>query len=266
MNSQHLLRKLFWFRISAGKMFGRISSSTLTSLIRELRPQKTDVELIRIGDDTDGGYLVPDDLQDINACFSPGVSDIANFEIDLEKRGIPSHLADATVDGPPEELVPASFTKKHIGPGNSESTMTLEKWVHDCVGHAEGDLLLQMDIEGDEYRTIPILNRDVLKRFRIVLLEVHSLHRLYNPSFFKLFAKTMRHLTKDFVIVHNHPNNCCGSAIIDGVEVPRVMEFTFLRKDRVSRTVPATEFPHPLDCDNLADKPTLELPTVWYRD
>jgi hypothetical protein len=37
--------------------------------------------LLRIGGDSDGGYLVPDDLENISSCFSPGVSDIFNFEL-----------------------------------------------------------------------------------------------------------------------------------------------------------------------------------------
>jgi hypothetical protein len=40
----------------------------------------TDVPLIRLGADGDGGYLVPDDLEDVAACFSPGVDDRASFE------------------------------------------------------------------------------------------------------------------------------------------------------------------------------------------
>ena len=52
----------------------------------------------------------------------------------------------------------------------------------------------------------------------------------------------------------------------DGIKVPRVLEFTLLRGEHISQTAPATEFPHPLDRDNLAGKPTLELPALWYRD
>ena len=36
--------------------------------------------LIRIGSKNDGGYLVPDDLKNINACFSPGVDLNVNFD------------------------------------------------------------------------------------------------------------------------------------------------------------------------------------------
>ncbi len=265
MNKTELARKLFWFRVSASKMTGKVQSAKLRAFLKEIRPMKTDIELIRIGGDTDGGYLIPNDLEGISACFSPGVSDVASFEMDLQKRGIPSYLADYSVDGPPAGFNPAKFTKKFIGPQNTDTTMTLDHWVSDCVPDSDNDLLLQMDIEGDEYRSLPATNATTLKRFRIILLEIHRLDRLYNPAFFRLFKRTMEKLMVDFTIVHNHPNNCCGSVSISGVEVPRVLELTFLRKDRIKEATPALEFPHKLDWDNVPDKAPLVLPEVWYK-
>ncbi len=40
-----------------------------------------------MGGENDGGYLVPDDLEGIEYCFSPGVSNIATFELDCLNRG-----------------------------------------------------------------------------------------------------------------------------------------------------------------------------------
>src|SRR4051794_36195573 len=48
-------------------------------LIQALRPWITEHPLIRLGGEHDGGYLLPDDLDGIVACFSPGVSDEASF-------------------------------------------------------------------------------------------------------------------------------------------------------------------------------------------
>ena len=53
----------------------------LKELIKALRPVKTKFDLIRIGGANDGGYLIPDDLEGIAACFSPGVADTASFEV-----------------------------------------------------------------------------------------------------------------------------------------------------------------------------------------
>jgi hypothetical protein len=63
-----------------------------------LWPVDTGHKLIRVGGELDGGYLVPDDLDGIVACFSPGVGGSASFEADLRKRSnIPIHLCDRDV-------------------------------------------------------------------------------------------------------------------------------------------------------------------------
>jgi hypothetical protein len=64
----------------------RISQATdlheIKRVISLLWPITTQHELIRLGGNGDGGYLVPDDLDGLDYCFSPGVSITANFEND----------------------------------------------------------------------------------------------------------------------------------------------------------------------------------------
>lgn len=67
------------------------------ALLDVLRPQPSPVPLMRLGGNWDGGYLLPDDLKDIAACFSPGVSNTKRFEDELlDRYGIPSHMCDFT--------------------------------------------------------------------------------------------------------------------------------------------------------------------------
>ena len=62
-------------------------------LLDVLRPQPSPVPLIRVGGNWDGAYLLPDDLKNIAACFSPGVSNTKRFEDELlDRYGIPSCL------------------------------------------------------------------------------------------------------------------------------------------------------------------------------
>ena len=64
-----------------------------------LIPKPCPFELIRIGGKNDGAYLVPNDLKDIDACFSPGVNNFKNFEDELTKLyGIKCHMCDFTSD------------------------------------------------------------------------------------------------------------------------------------------------------------------------
>jgi len=86
------------------------SAERLQQLAHAIRPVQTHFPLISIGNAHDGGYLIPDDLSGISACFSPGVEVNSSFELDLlQKTGIGSHLADYSVDGPPANFKPKSL-------------------------------------------------------------------------------------------------------------------------------------------------------------
>ncbi|RXV63790.1 hypothetical protein C6W92_08935 [Roseovarius sp. A46] len=231
-----------------------------------LRPQAGGAPLIRIGDFGDGGYLLPDDLHGIVACYSPGVSERASFELDLAKRGIRSFMADASVEKPPMDIPGAEFMPKFLGDRNEGDTMTLETWVSGTDPEPTADLLLQMDIEGAEYATLASASRDLLRRFRMIVIEWHHLPSvLTKPRFQNKAMAAIDKLRDDFVTVHLHANNVAGSVVIDGEAIPRVVEATLLRRDRAGdlRPVMADELPHPLDRRHAPRRPWLALPERW---
>jgi hypothetical protein len=238
----------------------------LKELIKALRPVKTDFELIRIGGDNDGGYLIPNDLEGIAACFSPGVADTASFEIALCKRGIGSHLADASVDSAPSGFTPISFTKKYLDGYDDETNMTLKTWMNEKgLSNMRGaNFILQMDIEGGEYATVIATPKEVLQQFRIICVEIHDTDAWFNPIAWNTVATFFAKLTEDFHVVHNHPNNNCGSVVAGNIHLPRVFELTLLRKDRSKALGFVEDLPHPLDARNVLDKDVLKLPKEWY--
>jgi hypothetical protein len=242
----------------------RTSRANLASLIATLKPLECGKELIRVGPNGDGGYLVPDDLDGIAHAFSPCVSDESGFERELASRGTTVHLADYSVDGPAEAHPLFTFEKKFVGSFPSLTTMTMDEWSANRAAGYGGDLLLQMDIEGAEFETITNMSPELLARFRIMVIEFHYLHQLWNKPWFIQVARTFEKLLKQHSVVHIHPNNCCGSLNSRGIEIPRVAEFTFLRNDRFKHRLPQTSFPHPLDHDNTAKRPLL-LPHCWYQ-
>ena len=50
----------------------------------------------------------------------------------------------------------------------------------------------------------------------------------------------------------------------NGVAIPPIMEFTFLRKDRITQKGKNLSFPHKLDRANLAQYDDFALPKCWY--
>jgi hypothetical protein len=141
------------WQAALGKPEGRIvaSADSIAAFFASFSVIEPGVDLIRVGGDADGGYLIPDDLSGIEACLSPGVDTVATFERDMVARGIPCHLIDASVDGPPFDDPLVTFRPLFLGAEDKPGWTTLATWVRD-VGVA-GDLLLQMDIEGHEWVT-----------------------------------------------------------------------------------------------------------------
>lgn len=242
----------------------RSDPAALRELLRSLHPLDAGVDLIRMGPAGDGGYLVPDDLDGIEFAFSPGVSDESGFEAALCRRGMQVFLADKSVAAPAEEHADLVFERKFVGCFTDDSFMTLDAWKRRHIADHGGDLLLQMDIEGFEYETLLAASAELLSQFRIMVIEVHSLDQLLSRPWFDLVSRFFRKLLRSHSVVHMHPNNCCGSVKAMGLELPRIMELTFYRNDRIRRRGYATRFPHALDAENTAKAP-LVLPRCWYR-
>src|ERR1700722_19015791 len=214
-------------------------SGDLLELIRKLAPQDSGPELIRIGGPGDGGYLIPDDLDGIEYCFSPGVNTISDFENELADRGIRCFLADYSVEAPAILRPEFIFDKKFLGSTNSGRFFTLASWKDKYLTDYTGDLILQMDIEGAEYQVILNATDELLSQFRILVIEFHSLDRLLDPLLFGIISACFEKLLESFCVVHIHPNNFYGSVKRGEIEIPRIMEFTFLNKKRITGTSPA---------------------------
>ncbi|WP_035716642.1 FkbM family methyltransferase [Christiangramia echinicola] len=247
------------------RVYATPSKEQLRSFIDELKPVKTNFNLIRLGGELDGGYLIPDDLIGVNVCFSAGVGPSSDFEKDCADRGMKIYMADASVSGPAIKDERFNFIKKFIGPKNRKDFITLEKWVSSTKMDSENELLLQMDIEGHEYAAIAGLLPELLKKFRVIILEVHRLGAIGFPYFYQQNKTMFDKLNLHHQCVHIHPNNCCGVRTIKGLDVPVAAEFTFLRKDRISKIDRIEGLPHPLDRKNIARKENLDLSEIWYR-
>lgn len=240
------------------------SQEELLRLIRALRPIHSGIELVRIGPDGDGGYLVPDDLAGVEYCFSPGVADIFGFEKALLDSGISSYLADFSVDAPENLEEGLNFDKKYIGLWNDEVYMTMDRWVKSRLPDYDGDLMLQMDVEGAEYEILLNISDEIIRRFRVMVIEFHYLSNLFDKRYFVLASRVFERLTKYFDVVHIHPNNYAPIEKRGGISIPPLMEMTFHRKDRVRSRVVRRDFPHVLDRDNTSNVPVV-LPETWFK-
>ena len=251
------VRQLF---LSAGFFSGKsLSKNEIGNVLNKIRPVTSDHELVRVGSAGDGGYLLPKDFDGISAVFSPGVADVAEFESHFIALGIPCFLVDHTVDKPPivNELI--FFERIKLGvqtePGVSTS---LADWVK--LKAPEGDLILQIDIEGSEYEALLSAPPEVLNRFRHIIVEFHDFGWIASKFGARIIGATLEKLQKNHVPVHAHPNNCCPPLKTKGLQIPNVVEVTFTRRDRVRADAEFSELPHHLDVPNIRGK---DQQIVW---
>lgn len=245
-----------------------IPSSEVMNLINLIKKNYEAVKLIRIGGVGDGGYLFPDIFREVSYNFSPGVSKITSFEEHLANEyDIKTFLADASVDNPPIEHDYFEFTKKFLGSQTNDNFFTLSKWLELSGVQKNNDLFLQMDIEGFELDVLIKEDMKILKKFVGMIIEFHWLHKIFERNSFKMFNAIFSKLLEEFCIVHIHPNNCCGLAFYENVSIPRVAEFSFLRRDYLDKVLKVSELsiPNELDAPNTKHNQDIVLPSIWWK-
>lgn len=248
-------------------IISNVSKNSLDKLIKKLFIYDTGHSLIRLGSNKDGGYLVPDILGKIKYCFSPGVGPTTSFEKQLKKYNIISFLADGSVEDPSNKFIKYDFIKKNLNTFNDNKNITLKKWITSKLKFKKNyKLILQMDIEGSEIKVINHASRDIIKKFKIMVIEFHYFQSLALEQGCKIYEKVFSKILKDFVICHIHPNNCCGFSKINQYKIPNVMEFTFINKELVKyKKKIKNKLPHKFDFKCSPNKKDIKLPIYFYK-
>jgi hypothetical protein len=230
------------------------SKDQVVRLLKMLTPQNVGHELIRVGNTNDGGYLLPNDLNGIVRCISPGCDQNISFETDLlEQFSISSIIVDKKAAKPKNLDNAHTYIEKWIGVSESEEQVTLGEIIR---YHKAGDLILQMDIEGEEYKTLSHTSRADLERFRIITIEFHHLSRLKNSIFLEFAGPAVfGKLNDSHIVIHVHPNNCAPSWSHKGILYPEVVEVTYIRRDRVLIEPTNSLVPNTLDAPNVLGNP-----------
>ena len=160
------------------------------------------------------------------------------------------------------------FEKKFLGPITHKNYVNLKDWISSKIDYKnENNLILQMDIEGDEYDVLQSVDIETLKKFRIILIEFHNLHYLFEEFYYPKFLKIFEILSEFFYCTHIHPNNDVDFILKSKkIVIPPVMEFSFLRKDRAKILNSNLQFPSELDKPNNPKKKDIHLPFCWFKE
>jgi methyltransferase FkbM-like protein len=223
------------------------------SLASLLAPLLVPYPKIRLGSDNDGGYVIFDhNLMQLQGAYTYGIAEDVSFENDLAKRTSQhciNYLYDHTIDSVPELTYPdrMAWFKQ---PG---SWLYIPAQIGFNGDSEKSNMLLKMDIEGDEWDIIKRLDMKTISQFSQIVVEFHN---IYDAD-----VEAFKRLNKLFYLGHVHGNNC--SEIRDGL--PEVIECTYIRKDCVQYTpdVDRTQYPkESLDAPNDGSKPDYQL-SYW---
>ena len=245
------------------------SKYDLENFINRFKEKYISTELIRVGGEGDGGYLVPNILKNISYCYSPGVSFTASFEKELsEKYNIKSFMIDASVNKPPLSDSNFQFLPKYLGSLTDNKFITLSDWLYETTGSNELGKILQMDIEGGEYDVLIFEDSKTLASFSTIIIEFHFMENLFQKDFLRMVSSIFEKIYKYFSICHVHPNNFCGIAELDGIKVPSVMEITFIRNDYLEECSNNENIvlPNKLDRKNSKNREDLIMPEIWWKN
>ena len=235
----------------------------INDFLKKIKIIDSGYKLIRIGGNNDGGYLIPNILDQIEFCFSPGVGSTSSFEDHLLNFNIKSYLADGTVDYNGKH----DFIKKNLSSFNDENNITLESWVNEKIkNQSNNNLLLQMDIEGSEIETLYKINIATLDRFKCIIIEFHNFLSILNFFGLKIYSDIFNKILKTHYIVHIHPNNNCYNLKIIKNNIPDTLEITFINK-KIVKYVQSINFnlPHSLDQKNVPNLRDIKCPEIFYK-
>ena len=237
----------------------------LNNLLKKLSPVATDKNLIRIGSINDGGYIVPSVLEDIKYCYSAGIGFNYDFEFELAKKGIKCFMADYSINEI-EKNSNLIFDKIFIRGNSYGKYLTIEDWIQKKEVNPSVGSILKIDVEGDEYKILNSVNKDFFLKFKIIIIEFHNLHYLFNEKFFFSFHDIIEKIINNFYCVHVHPNNDVDFIKKkENITIPPVMEFTFINKKNLKINNQKLFFPNKLDSDNNPDKRSIVLPECWKK-
>ena len=223
-------------------------------------------DLIRVGANTDGGYLLPDILDQVEYCFSPGVGNSVTFEDHLRKYNIKSFLADNTVNYNGKY----DFIKKNLNSFNDDKNIKLTDWINEKLPSPDNKLnnklLLQMDIEGSEIEVLYNVSLECLDRFKIIIIEFHHFHDIFTPLGLKIYNDLFDKILKTHNIIHIHPNNFLRTVNFLNNKISRLYEITFINK-KDCKYVKKIDYslPHKLDHRCVPSLPEIKCPEIFYK-
>ena len=191
-------------------------------------------ELVRIGRDNDGGYIMPDDFgHDDKIAYSFGISTDVSWDKAMASRGYDVFMYDHTIDSLPEENPRFHWSKLGIsdGTGNDDRLKPLDELIKANHHEDKHNMILKMDVEKAEWGFFEMVSPDTLSRFTTILIELHGINE---PALQGRVAAALRKINKTHKAVHIHGQNVGYYISLGSHTFCNQIEVSYVRRDKYS--------------------------------
>ncbi len=218
------------------------------------------IQLRRIGREYDGGYVIPEvAMHSADVVIGYGIgSDISFEESTTAIYGKPSYGFDCTCTPIQTRYKECQFISSCIVSKEFvEQSASMEPFDRhlDRIGARDKKMFIKMDIEGNEYDTVPDILQHACNVTGIVL-ELHFEELKQVPQALHL----LQALNQNFLLVHVHGNNgssnCFETSNARGC-VSRVLELSYINRSLVQKYEISPHQAHPtsIDMPNISHLP-----------
>jgi hypothetical protein len=252
------------FRSDAQSEIVRARFIELLQLIRPLGV--ADRSKIRVGGPHDGGYVMVDDFEYAVTAVSFGIGHEVSWDMDMATRGCRVFQFDHSVERPPVLDPRFIFHKKRLTANAAlDGGITLSKLLELQELRDDDNIIMKMDIEGDEWDVLDTVSEACIKRMRQIVIEFHWLQNFACTEWADRAIRVATKLTQWHQPIHVHGNNTGGFAVLGGIPFPNVCEVTFIRKDHRVFIDSYQFWPTTLDAANKSDAADLNIGTFQFR-
>lgn len=185
--------------------------------------------LVRVGSENDGGYLMLPPFTENAKVISLGIANNIDFEIELIDRGFTRDIFcfDGSISNLPVDRQGLHFESKYIKVTTGNNFRTLSSIMQSIDTQ---ELILKIDIEGDEWEVLDNLSDLELCKFSQIIGEFHGFASIRENYELEKKISLLNRLSLNFFLLNSHPNNWSTFKIIKGIPIVDVLEMTFVNK------------------------------------
>jgi len=201
-----------------------------SSIYNLLRPKDIiGKKKIRIGKKGDGGYILLNDFKNIKIAYSIGIYKEISFDKALADKDIDVFMYDHTIKKLPFTLDKFHWYKIGLAEkkGQKDNMKTLNELLIENGHINEKDMILKIDIEGGEWNIFHNLSKDILIKFKYILVEFH-----FSRKYASIVLKVLKKLNETHQVFHLHCNNCCPIINFDGQIICSALEISYIIKEK----------------------------------